>query len=168
MHLIMTTFLPLLAFCVPPEEQVDSAKKADAKPIVAHGASFSEPKGWKRVATEGPTSKGFFHSPDSDREGHPKAMILIDIMETDEATSRVSATRMAREWGGKVLDEKTTLDGVEASRVQYSKPKSGCRPIEGVLAIKGGKLYVLMGAVAPGRSVAGDLEAVRKGWKWVD
>ena len=171
MFLAFVGCLQILACSCLPAGQGASAKKSDAKPIVSDGA-FSAPN--RRAGSEprpkGARSKGRFQSPElrSAAAGHPKALILVDILETDEATSRASAERMAREWGGKVLDEKTTLDGVEASRVQYAKPKSGCRPIEGVLAIKGGKLYIIMGcALSPGTSVTDQLEEVRKGWKWV-
>ena len=147
----------------------DSTASAKDKtgPIVAEGASFSEPAGWTRLAPDKPKTKGWFISPDSEHKA-PRAMILIDIGKPVDADLRATAESMARDWGGKVLDEKTTLDGVEAIRVRVAKPGTGLRPVEGVLAAKGGKMYLIMGGAIPGRSVVDPVEEVRKGWKWAN
>jgi hypothetical protein len=147
---------------------IPPGKVVDRKPIVAEGASFSEPRGWTRAALQRESCKGWFLSPDRTPEGSPKAMIMLDIVETGEKDAKTSAESLARAWGGNVAEKPTSLDGEAAWRVQYAKPESGCRPIEGVIALRKGKLYVLMGAVCPGRSVADELEELRKGWKWVE
>ena len=146
--------------CVPPASETG--------PIVAGGASFSEPKGWSRGTPSKPKTKGYFLSPDSNPRVALNAIIMIDIGEPSEGSLQATAEKTARDWGGKLLDEKTTLDGAEALRVRVENPGPGLRPLEGVLAMKGGKLYMLMGGAVPGRSVIEPVEEVRKGWKWVD
>jgi hypothetical protein len=136
------------------------------KPIVADGASFTEPTGWVRLTPDKAKTKGWFISPDSNRSA-PELMIMVDIGKPTDPTLRATAEGMARSWGGRVLDEKTSLDGVEALRVRVEKPGRGLRPVEGVVAMKEGRLYLLMGGAVPGRKVADQVEEVRKGWKWI-
>ena len=138
----------------------------EPKPIVAEGASFSEPAKWVRLTPDKPKMKGWFISPDSDRKA-PMAMIKVDVGKPVNADLHAMAEAMARNWHGRVLDEKTSLDGVEALRVRVDQPGPGLRPVEGVVALRGGKLYLLMGGAVPGRSVADQVEEVRKGWRWV-
>lgn len=136
-------------------------------PIVASGASFSEPMGWVRLVPDKAKTKGWFIGGDSDPKA-PGRMIMVDIGKPAAGTLAEVAGLFARAWGGRVLEEKTTLDGVEALRVRVEKPGAGLRPVEGVLALKDGRLYSLMGGAEPGREVAGAVEEVREGWKWVE
>jgi hypothetical protein len=136
-------------------------------PIVADGASFSEPKGWTRLAPDKPKTKGWFISPDSDRAA-PKLMIMVDVGKPVDPSIASTAEKMARNWGGTVLKEKTTLDGVEAIRVRSERPRSSIQPVEAVIAVRGDKLYMLMGGAISGRSVVEPVEEVRKSWKWTE
>lgn len=156
----------LIGSCAPALETTGPIAKT--APILAEGASFSEPKGWTRSTPDKVKTKGMFISPDSDRKVALKAMIIVDIGKPAEPSLQATAEGMARDWGGKILDEKTSLDGVEALRIRVDTPGPGLRPIEGVLTMKDGKLYMLMGGAIPGRSILEQVEEVRKGWKWVD
>ena len=136
-------------------------------PIVASGAIFSEPPGWIRLVPDKEKTKGWFIAGDSDPRA-PGRMIMVDVGKPAATTLPEVAALFARAWGGRVLEEKTTLDGVEALRIRVEKPGDGLRPVEGVLALKDGRLYSLMGRGAtPGQEVAAAVEEVRKGWKWV-
>lgn len=135
--------------------------------ISAGGASFSEPKGWTRATPDKPKTKGYFLSADSNPRVALNAIIMVDIGKPAEASLKAIAEKTARDWGGKIVEGKTTLDGVEALRVRVEKRGPGLRPLEGVLALKDGKLYMLMGGAVPGRTVLDEVEEVRKGWKWV-
>lgn len=137
----------------------------DPKPIVDSGASFSEPKGWVRLPGRTKT-KGYFISGDSDRL-NPHLMILVDIGRPSLPTLQATAEGLAKGWKGKVLDETTTLDGVKALRVRVEEQGPGLKPVEAVLTLHEGRIYILMGGTVPGRSVIDQVEEVRKGWKWV-
>jgi hypothetical protein len=134
------------------------------KPIVSDGASFSEPSGWIRLVPDKTKTKGLFISPESDRRA-PKMMIMVDIGKPKEGLEE-SAAGLARDWQGTVLDEKTSLDGSEALRIRVAKPAQGLRPVEGVLTIKDGRMYMILGGTLPGQSVVDQVEEVRKSWKW--
>jgi hypothetical protein len=143
------------------------AQEVRAKdPITSEGASFREPKGWVRLPLAKGKTRGYFISGDSDRLA-PKAMMMVDIGKPTVATALATAEGLAKDWGGRVLDEKTTLDGVEAVRVRVEKPGPGLRPNEAVIAMKDGKIYLLMGGSTPGTSISAEVEEVRAGWKWV-
>jgi hypothetical protein len=93
--------------------------------------------------------------------------MMVDTGKPTDASLASTAEKPARAWGGEVLEEKTTLDGVEALRVRVRKPGKGLRPVEGVVAMRNGRLYMLMGGAVPGESVVDPVEEVRKGWKWI-
>ena len=134
-------------------------------PIVAAGASFSEPSGWTRMIPDKAKTKGWFLAPGSDPNA-PSRTIMVDVGKPSAPTLPEIAGLFARAWGGRILEEKTTLDGVEALRVRVERPGPGLRPVEGVLALKDGQLYSLMGGALPGNDVAGAVEEVRRGWRW--
>ncbi len=159
--LLATGIVPLV-FSRPSVAQSSDAKE----PILADSASFSEPKGWIRLKPDKAKTKGWFISPDSDRAA-PKSMIMVDIGKTAEVSLASAAEKMARNWGGCVLEEKTTLDGAEAIRVRVAKPGPGLRPVEGVVTLRGEKIYLVMGGVIPGQVVTDQVEEVRKSWKWI-
>ena len=73
---------------------------------------------------------------------------------------------MAKNWGGAVVAEPTTLDGVPAYRVRAEPKGPGLKPTEAIVAHYGGRLYLIMGGAVPGQSIAGEVEEVRRGWKW--
>ncbi len=139
----------------------------DSGPIVASGASFSEPKGWSRHPPSRPKTKAYFVSPES-KPPSPSRIILVDIGKSTHPDLLATAEYLAKEWGGTVLGERTTLDGVEAIRVRVAKPSPGLQPIEGIVARRGERIYMILGGSVPGRSVVDEVEQVRKGWKWVD
>ncbi|GAC1336000.1 MAG: hypothetical protein NVSMB14_03580 [Isosphaeraceae bacterium] len=139
----------------------------DAKTIVVEGASFTGPKSWISIEPRKKKTKGCFISPDS-TEQSPKAMIMIDAGKPLDSDLKAAAEHFAKDWGGKVLDKMTTLDGEKALRFRVEKPKEGLHPVEGIVAIRDGRLWAVMGGVVPGHSVIDQVEGVRKGWKWIN
>ncbi len=140
--------------------------KAAPGPIVAAGAMFAEPRGWTRVKTpEKSKTIGRFIDPGSD-SAQPRRMILIDFGRPTEDDARASAQGLAKDWGGAVVAEATTLDGAPAYRVRAESRGPGLKPVEGVVAHHAGRLYLIMGGAVPGQAVAGEVEEVRRGWKW--
>lgn len=158
--------LPVAVSCTGCGQTSAQQSSGEQKPIVADGASFSEPAGWVRLKPDKKKTKGWFINSDSDRRS-PKAMIMVDTGKAANPNLRETAEKMAADWGGTVLEESTTLDGVEALRVRVSKPGGGLRPVEGVAAIRNGRLYLVMGGTVPGRSIVDEVEEVRTSWKWI-
>lgn len=135
-------------------------------PILAAGASFSEPRGWTRVQTpEKSRTIGRFIDPGSTSEA-PRRMILIDFGRPTERDARASAEGLAKQWGGAVK-EQVALDGVPGYLVAAENRGPGLKPVVGIVVHREGRAYLLMAGAVPGQSVANDLEEVRRGWKWV-
>ena len=140
--------------------------------IVSGGVSFSAPAGWVPLPPEKAKTKGCFISPDSAR-GDPKAMIQVDIGGPMELSLpfardvRAAAQGLAREWGGTVTDDPTTLDGVEALRVRVERPPGQLKPVEGIVCMRDGKVYLIAGSSKDGTAMGQGVEEVRKSWKWV-
>jgi hypothetical protein len=140
---------------------------ADSPAITTDGASFSEPRNWVRLPVKKSKTKGFFISEDSDPKA-PSAMILVDIGKPVESDARKTAEGLARNWGGKVLEETTELDGEVALRVHVANPGEGLRPKEGIIVFRDNRVYLVMAGSVPGIDVIDELEQVRQSWKWID
>lgn len=95
-------------------------------------------------------------------------MIMVDIGKPVEPDARKTAEGLARNWGGKVLEETTELDGEIALRVHVANPGEGLRPKEGIVVIRENRLYIVMAGSVPGIDVIDELEQVRQSWKWID
>jgi hypothetical protein len=147
--------------------QAKAKKPTEVKPVVAEGASFAEPTGWFRLDSNQAKTKGWFLPPNSP-PANPKRMIIVDIGKPTAPDARATAEGMAKDWGGVVVNEPTTLDGVPAFHVRVENRKQGMRPVEGIVVHRGGKAYMLMGGTIPGLSIAAEFEEVRKTWKWVE
>lgn len=138
-----------------------------AGPVAVDGASFSEPDGWVRLPVGRSKTKGWFVPRGSDA-GNAKKAVMVDIGTPTQADARKTAEGLAKNWGGRVLDETTTLDGIEALRVRAEPKADRLQPVEGIVAFRKGRLYLLMGGAVKGGSVIDDVETVRKAWKWTD
>jgi hypothetical protein len=148
--------------------QLVVGKPKDARPVVAEGASFAEPKGWIRLDPDRKSTKGWFLAPNSP-PNDPKRMIMVDVGKPTKPDAKTTAESLARDWGGRAAAEPAALDGVEGYRVRVEeRKKPGMRPVEAIVVHRDGKAYMLMGGAIPGQSIAAELEEVRKGWKWVE
>jgi hypothetical protein len=79
-----------------------------------------------------------------------------------------TARALADQWGAKLLAERTDLGGVPALRIRGTNPGPGTNPVEGIVALREGKIYMIMAGVAPGEDCAAAVEHVRKTWKWTE
>jgi hypothetical protein len=140
--------------------------KGTPKPIVAAGAMFSEPAGWGRVQPPNSKTIGWFVNPGA-TSADATRMILVDFGRPTERDARATAEGLAKQWGGAVVNEPTSLDGVPGYRVRVEKHGPGLKPVEGIVVHREGRTYLLMGGAVPGQSIAEELEQVRRGWKWV-
>jgi hypothetical protein len=140
--------------------------KGAPKPIVAAGAMFSEPTGWTRVQPTKSSTIGWFVNPGA-TSADATRMILIDFGRPMDRDALATAQGLAKQWGGTVVNEPTTLDGAPGYRVHAENRGPGLKPVEGIVVHREGRTYLLMGGAVPGQSVAEELEHVRRGWKWV-
>jgi hypothetical protein len=138
-----------------------------SQPITANGASFTGPKDWIQLKPDKPKHKGWFISPDSTQKNQ-YAMIMIDIGQPKYPDVETVASGLAKNWGARVLEDQTDLDGVLALRIRGENATSQVQPIEGVVAIHEGSVYMIMGGAVAGRSVADEVEEVRKHWRWTN
>jgi hypothetical protein len=130
------------------------------------GVAFREPKGWKDQLRDKAKTVARWISPDSTPEG-PVAMILVECGRTPARSLEDVADGLARSFHGAVADRPTTLGGTRALRVVAKNDGRALRPVEGLVAIHDGLLYLVMGGVTAGHSIADELEAIRASWTWM-
>jgi len=105
-------------------------------------------------------------SPDSVPE-NPVAMIMVECGRTPARSLDEIARGLAQNFHGVVADRPTTLGGVRALRVVAKSDGRTLRPVECLATIHDGCLYLVMGGVTAGHSVADEMEAIRASWTWM-
>ncbi len=140
--------------------------KGTPGPIVAAGASFSEPSGWVRVQPKDSKTIGWFVNPGATSKTAQR-MIVVDFGRPTEADTRKAAQELAKNWGGALLEKPIALDGAPGYLVVAENRGPGLKPVVGIVVHREGRAYLIMGGAVPGDSVAEEVEEVRRGWKWV-
>jgi hypothetical protein len=139
---------------------------ADLAHYPTFGVAFIVPAGWaEQMRDKGKTIAAWI-SPDS-APGKPNARIIVECGRTPDRSLDDVARGLARNLHGTVADRPTTLGGTRALRITANTDGRTLRPVEGVAAIHDGLLYLLMGGVTAGHSVAEELEAIRASWSWI-
>ena len=131
------------------------------------GVTFDLPEGWLRMTPDKEKLLAWVISPGSDPR-QPEAMIMVESGKTAMPELSASAANYAAMWKAKVLDEPTDLAGVPALRVRGDNPTPEMRPVEAVVAIRRGQIYLIMGGATAGHRCAKEVEAIRRSWKWRD
>jgi hypothetical protein len=131
------------------------------------GVAFDLPDGWLRMKPDKQKLLAWVISPGSDRR-QPKAMIMVETGKPRSPDLAETAAGYAAMWGAKVLEEPTDLAGVPARRVRGKNPTPEMRPVEAVIAIRRGQIYLIMGGVTAGHSCSAEVEGIRRSWKWAD
>jgi hypothetical protein len=142
-------------------------KAGVARTFRGDGVTFSLPEGWTSVPLQRTKTMARLISPGSTPR-QLKAMIMVDTGRPTIPDAKGTAASLAKQWGATVLEQQTELDGVPAVRVRGKNPGPGVKPVEAIVAIRKGRVYMIMGGVAPGESCEEAVEHVRKSWKWVD
>jgi hypothetical protein len=156
--------LVLLAFIA---SAAGGAESEALRRFPVEGLALHPPKGWDELSREDSMKVVAWRR--SDAGARDSAMIVVEAGRPKEPTALATANAFAKSWGGTVLPEPTTLDGVEAVRVQAKNDRGrSLRPTEAVICQHRGFVYMLMGGAVPGRSVADDVDAVRRSWKWIE
>ena len=144
---------------------VDS--QGEGKTFKGGGISFSLPEGWRSLPPRQDKTLALLVSPNSTPR-EPKAMIMVESGRPSIPDMQGTAKALAKQWGATVANKKTVLDGAPSLRVHGKAPGPGVRPVEAIVTIRDGRLYLIMGGVAPGETCADAVEHVRKTWKWAD
>lgn len=142
-----------------------------AKPTVAEfptfGASFELPAGWTEIPREKSGRLGQWISGDSTPQAI-KSLIMIETGRSNGSNPEVFAKGLARNFGGIVMDEATKLGGEVAYRVRADNHDDEVAPTEGVVCVRGGNVFLVMGGTRKGQSVQKEVDAIAASWKWTD
>jgi hypothetical protein len=135
--------------------------------VVSHGVSFQAPRRWLATDPGSAETIATFLSPDS-AEDNPQAMVTVQVLPTLYTDPEDAAQQWASTWGGDVVEAETDLDGVPALRVEAANESLQARPVEAVVALRGGAVYLIVGAAAADRTCWRQVEAIRRTWNWLD
>ncbi len=112
------------------------------------------------------TVVGLFMSADS-TVAVQKAVIKVEAGRAADPDLLTTARSLAESWGGSLVDENSELAGTSAMRIHASHLGQGMQPIDAIVAIHAGRLYLIMGGtLESGLDVAGALEEIRASWRW--
>ena len=129
------------------------------------GVALAGPPGWRQLPPDRYDLMTRWVSTDQ-KTGDVAAMIMVQGGKPQQGDAPASARKLADDWGGRVTNEHDTLGGQRAWRVQADPPASGLHPVEGVVTVHEGHLYMILGGVTPGLSCHEQIESIRKSWKW--
>ena len=129
------------------------------------GIAFREPEGWQEQIRDDGKTIAWWISPDS-KPSRPVAAIMIECGRPTDATLEDVARGLAKDYQGIVDDQPTSLGGTPAIRVRAENKSRKLKPVEWIAAIHEGLLYLVMGGITSGNSVAEELESIRSSWQW--
>jgi hypothetical protein len=130
------------------------------------GVAFKAPNGWHEQMRTKAKTLAWWISPDSAAD-KPAALIMIECSRTPARSMEEAARGLAKNFDGAVADRPTTLGGERALRVVAKNEGPNLRPVEGLVVMHDGLLYLVMGGVTAGHSVADEMEAIRASWSWM-
>ncbi len=127
-------------------------------------ATFRTPKDWTPNRSDGTTYAILTRS----NETYPNLsqMISIDIGMPVDPTARASADGFAADWRGRVEDASLTLDGEMAFRVTIPPDNKTVRPIDAVVTMKDGRLFMVIGGARETGDVNAAIDEIVASWKW--
>ena len=105
-------------------------------------ATFRTPKGWSPNRSGGNTYAILSRV----GESYPfTQMISIDIGKPVAPTTEATANAFAKKWNGQVAPISSKIDGETAFRVNIPPDHKTVRPIDCIIAIRDGRLFMLIG-----------------------
>jgi hypothetical protein len=129
-----------------------------------HGAAFISPPGWQRLPPDRQSIIARWISPES-KTGDVRGMIMVEMKKPKILDARQIAAAMAKGWGGQISDTQDQLDGEIAWRIS-ADAKATLEPVEGIICIHEGRVYMIEGGVTSGNSCHDAIETIQRGWKW--
>jgi hypothetical protein len=98
----------------------------------------------------------------------PTAFLTIEAANGTSATAEESAKSLAKSWSGAVDTERADLDGESAFKITAPAKGTGLSPVEAIVTMHQGYLYLVMGGVTPGMSCRSQIDQIAKAWRWVE
>lgn len=134
-------------------------------PYPTAGVAFRAPSGWVEQVKDKGKTIAWWIAPDS-RPGKPTAIIMVECAKPMDRSLDEAAQGLARNFHGVVDDRPTSMGGTRALRIVAKNNGPALRPVEALVAIHDGRLYLVMGGVTAGHSVKDELESIRASWTW--
>jgi hypothetical protein len=127
--------------------------------------SFQLPQGWISHPPDSPSRKAILYKP-MPPSRKPAAMIYIEAGRSVESTVDATAQGLTLAWGGNGSPNETIIDHVRALYFRAPYKGSGLNPIEGLVAHRNGRVYMIMGGIDKGQSLGNSMETIRDSWRW--
>ena len=144
-----------------------AAAQAGPRSFPAVGITVTAPPGWLEVPPDRPGLIIRWISPDSSRNGEALGLVMVELKDPASHTAPEVARDLARSWGGRVSAQSDVMDGETVWRIQVDSPPPGLQPVEGLVAIRNGHLFLIEGGVSPGYSCHEQIESIRQSWRWI-
>ncbi len=133
--------------------------------IPLFGIAVGSPVGWQQLPPDRVGIATRWVSPGS-RAGNVQGIIMVEMKKPALPDAGQIASSLAQEWGGRLVDKQDSLDGEMAWRI-LAEPHVSLQPVEGLLTIHEGRLYLIEGGVTAGHSCHDQIESIRQSWKWI-
>jgi hypothetical protein len=163
------TFVVMLGVAAATQAQETSSNGSSTQPTASafplFGIAVGSPPGWQQLPPDRLGVATQWISPES-RPGRVQGAIAIEMKKSESPDGGQTARSLAETLGGRVADKPESLDGETAWRV-LAEPGTDLRPVETLLTIHDGRLYLIEGAVTLGNACHDQIEFIRQSWKWI-
>lgn len=127
-------------------------------------ATFTTPEGWEPNRSGGNTYAALSSS--SETSPDLTKLISIDVGKPAKPTAKQMAIAFAKQWKGQVAQDPLKLDGEEAYRVTIPPDNKTLRPAECIIAIQGGRAFLLIGGAKQEGALGKAMDELVDSWKW--
>lgn len=126
---------------------------------------LNTPPAWRKVSPDRANIAARWVSPKSS-ENVVSGAIVIEVCTPLILDLKRIAVSLASRWHGELVDKPDTLGGDPAWRI-VAAVSQDLQPVEGIICIHEGRLYLLEGDVTDGHACHDQIEAIRQGWSWI-
>jgi hypothetical protein len=149
---------------------VDAAPVSNVQPPVGLsfpgcGVMLKTPPQWSQVPPDRANIAVRWISPGSSADNVSGAVAIEVVKPSVLDVKRVAAV-LARRWHGELVDKSESLDGEPACRI-VAPVSENLQPVEGLVCIHEGRLYLIEGDVTDGHACHDQIEMIRQGWAWI-
>lgn len=130
-----------------------------------YGVTLNTPPQWHQVPPDRSNIAARWISPSSRAESVSGA-VMIEVAKPSILDVKRIATSLAGKWHGELVDKPDSLGGEPAYRIVASVTEE-LQPVEGLVCIHEGRLYLLEGDVTDGHACHDQIETIRQGWAWM-
>jgi hypothetical protein len=127
-------------------------------------ATFKTPQNWRPNRSDKQTYAILTRADESSPD--VTEMISIDIGKPVVRTAKLMAEALAKKWNGSVVQKPLKVDGEEAFRVKMAPDSKNVRPIDCVVVLKDGQVFMLIGGGKSDKGLAEAIDEVVASWKW--